>query len=184
MRLVFDMDGVVADFEGYAVKRFGECDRSLYSLTARWPDRADEVRAFVNDHETYERLYPIAGAQMMLRALKEFGFELIYATARPGGLEMRELTAMWLRAYDIPHDDVYVVPFADKAGLVHSLGPAAVFEDAPEQIAAMRAKYLNVVTYVQPWNKYELGIRAHDWADVFYWAVGLARSKRLATLAG
>ena len=131
MRLVFDIDGVVADFDRAAVKRFGDCDRSLYSLTARWPDKADEVRAFVNDPVTYEWVEPIPGAQTVLRALKEFGFELIYATARPGGLEMRELTALWLRAYDIPYDEVYVVPFADKANLVHSLMPLAVFEDAP-----------------------------------------------------
>lgn len=152
MRLVFDVDGVIADFDKAACAAFGPCDRRLYSLTDRWPHAKSAVNAFVTEMATYADLELVDGAQAGLVALAVAGHEIIMATARPGGLQMRALTIEWLRRHAIPFDDVFVVNTSDKANLIGGLSPDFAFDDAPHILNQLASRGVPAVVFAQPWN--------------------------------
>ena len=161
MRIILDLDGCLADFDSLACEKFGPCDRKIYSLEERWPDRAGEVRKFVANPLTYALLQPISGAVNNVSRLAAV-HEIFYVTARPGGCVTEEITRLWLDWHGFPPREVYVVDYKVKAELIRSLladTKGFAVDDAPYQIEAMRKLGISTVIFDQPWNRALSGMR-------------------------
>lgn len=161
--IVLDIDGVLANFEKAACDYFGPCDRTLYSLTARWPTRAADVAAFCNDPETYANLSMVRNAADGVMRLACLGHKISYCTARPNVNGMIDVTRDWLAVNCFETGPLWLVPYKEKAGFCRKLSPFAVIDDAPDHIKAMHELGINVVVFEQPWNSYSLGPRLFGW---------------------
>ena len=62
--IVFDIDGVLADFEGAFCKKFGYSNRNFADLVARYPEKEQEILKFISDVSSYEDLEPIFGGMV------------------------------------------------------------------------------------------------------------------------
>ena len=151
---VLDIDGVICDFNIAAVRKFGICDESLYSLEARWPGREDEIRKFVSNPLTYLFLEPIDFSWWGVYFLREMGYKIVVVTARPPSWGMRLVTWLWLWFHCFPFDKLIVTDFRSKATLIDSLKPDLAIDDSPVQIAGLMGTCVeNVVVFTQPWNE-------------------------------
>ncbi len=156
--VIFDCDGVLADFEEAFCEAFGNKNRHLYDLTKRYPEvDRDLILEWVNDEENYRHLNPIFGGITLLNQLKSRGYIIGLVTARPNSL--RKLTIEWLRLYNIDYD------FLDtgathKAELLndfyqHSDSEISMVIDDSDDILIKTKKLLpNTVclSWAQPWN--------------------------------
>ena len=151
---VLDIDGTICDFNVAAVRKFGICDESLYSLELRWPGREDEIRKFVSNPLNYLLLRPIDFSWWGVYFLKAIGYKIVVVTARPPGLGMWLVTRFWLWFHELAIDKLIVTDFKSKAKLIESLNPDVAIDDSPAQIVALIGSTIkNVVVFTQPWNK-------------------------------
>ena len=151
---VLDIDGVLADFNSAAVKKFGPCTESLYSLELRWPGKTYEIRRFVSNPLTYLFLEPIEFSWWGVRILKAMGYKIVAVTARPPSWGMWLVTRFWLWFHEMAIDKLIVTNFKGKASVIWSLNPDLAIDDSPMQITRlMGSSVKNVVVFTQPWNE-------------------------------
>lgn len=163
---VFDIDGVLADFEGYLVQsleaEFGmdaRMNRHKYSLRERFGSRPDiDVRAYTlaNDPRTYKHLNWDFGAVALLFEVKEQGYDVAIATSRKDHNDMRRVTEMWLgRVLHGVNFDLLFCPDGKAPVLAEVKDHIAfVIDDNPEEIKAMKSAGIeNVFAWKQPWNE-------------------------------
>ena len=186
---VLDIDGVICDFNSAAVRKFGVCDESLYSLELRWPERKDDIRRFVSNPLTYLFLEPIDFSWWGVYFLREMGYKIIVVTARPPSLAMWLVTRLWLWFSMFPVDKLIVTDFRNKAALIDSLKPDVAIDDSPLQLAQlMRSSVKNVIVFTQPWNtklEFEECSRLNGWRALPFlglpeWRADGEEQKRLA----
>ena len=105
--IAVDIDGVLADFEGEFLDRFGYANRHMNSLSARYPETDVElIKEFVNSPSTYERALPIFGGLVaLLGGAKANGFYVLLITSRPKHLA--EVTKEWLEGYEAQYDEIW-----------------------------------------------------------------------------
>ena len=153
--VIFDLDGVVADFSGASVDHFGPADISHYSLEARWPDKKREVQDFVTNPLTYLFLRPIPGVREAINRIRKAGFTPIAVTARPATRGMWLATWLWLKLHRINLEGPYLVPFSEKVQrLTTHVRPWAIIDDSPNHLRdfALYHKSLTVFCLSQAWN--------------------------------
>ena len=160
MRLAIDLDGVVCNFDAYITKKLGECDHSLYSLEARYPDKLKEIQRLVTHRRTYSHLYPIPGALWGLDQLYKAGHKILFCTARP--IEYR-VTEQWLANFKIQYFDLYQGKREEKAAFVRTLNPDVVIEDSADIAEDIG---LDVILYSQPWNQESKLPKMKDWVEI------------------
>jgi len=175
-----DLDGVVADYEGwfrnFVAERKGIEPSDLppvnhWSFAANgWFDTdADYLQAHrdaVNDHDMFAKLSPLAGVSDALWALSDAGIRIRIVTHRLvvnfiHAQAVRD-TVSFLDTHDIPYRDICFVK--DKA----DVGCDLYIDDAPHNIEALRAKHGPSVAmvYDQAYNRHVPGLRAKHWGDV------------------
>jgi len=159
--VVFDLDGVLADFDSAIIQHFGPCDQTLYDLRKRYPDTPiEEIRAFVQDPAVYLALVPIPrGLQKVLQMKTRFS--VIALTARPAGTI--DATRDWVAKHEFPFDDLIITETDLKPGILASINPSLAFEDSPWQIMQARELGVQVVTFDQPYNRQVPGARILAW---------------------
>lgn len=155
--VIFDIDGVLADFEGAFCEAFGNKNRHLYSLLARYPEvDPDLIGEWINDEENYSNLNPIFGGITLLNQVKARGFKVYLATARPKHLT--NVTLAWLKLYNVQFDQL-TVGVKHKPELVNDLcnmfDVQMVVEDSVSILSSIYVPSNTKVVclaWAQPWN--------------------------------
>ena len=154
--VVFDLDGVLADFEGAFCEAFGYDNRHEYQLGKRYPEHADTVSGWVQEPKNYAELAPIFGGVMWMNQVMSLGFYTAIVTARPTSL--KEVTENWLNKYNIrPHKVVHsTIKAAAIKEMVEELDlPTTLFvDDNIHQLSLVRDEmpWIECVAWEQPWN--------------------------------
>lgn len=166
--VVLDMDGVLADFEGYFCKRFGNEKRNLTKLDERYPNKALEIDDFVLDPITYQNLYPIGLGKQIALWLDKNGFEIHIVSSRPASAY--SITKNWLVRNGIPFHSLYVDNTLDKVVQIHRINPAFAIDDQGFVADKLSKFGIPIILISQPWNmnfrqKYP---RIHDFRSFLY----------------
>jgi len=155
---IFDIDGVLADFEGAFCEAFGNANRHLYSLTSRYPEvDPDLISEWVNDPENYKNLNLIFGGITLLNQLKAKGLKVYLLTSRPEHLT--NVTKHWLRIYNIEYYGLMLgcLNKSDTVGRLASiLFDVQMFvDDSVKTLQEVRKTSPNIVSlaWAQPWNE-------------------------------
>lgn len=158
MIIAIDIDNTVAQTVRPLVRHFGEKILQTYYI---FPDRRQEEAFFGQHKDLFEDLQPYHRAPEILQGLAKKGWKIIYLTSRNEAV--RATTIRWLLAKGFPQGDVIFTP--NKAGVLRSIRPWALIEDAPHHIEA--AAYLTkVLIKDQPYNRHLPGHRFSRWAEI------------------
>jgi FMN phosphatase YigB (HAD superfamily) len=157
---VFDIDGVLADFNGLIVDIFGEGrGEELYDLRERYNGNVQQVLEVWEDPNYYYPLNPIKeGFQLLEQAWADH--DILLLTSRPKVGMMESFTEKWVRkqikAIDLEFGDLLGVNFvANKAAYLHSFKKDIAFfvDDNPEEIEEASKLGIPAYSWAQPWNE-------------------------------
>lgn len=160
---VFDIDGVLADFEGHLVERLSQkwgnsvfTGRGEYALANRYDgETLVDAQVIASDPVAYRVLNADMAAVEMVNESLDRGYGVLFLTSR--GENLKTVTEMWLRK------TLGEYAFSKCLGIQHSLQKTAylfdsrgevafVVEDNPDDIAEMKKIGLPVFAWEQPWN--------------------------------
>ena len=154
--IVFDVDGVLADFDGEFCKKFGYSNRNFIDLVARYPEKEQEILKFISDVSSYEDLEPIFGGMVLLAQAKQRGYRVVLLTSRP--LWTKEVTENWLKRYFYEYDALYfAINKVDAINIMNDPKGAkkyevvAIVDDIPANIFGLPEGVFGVL-WGQPWN--------------------------------
>ena len=169
--VICDLDGVIADFNGYVQQMIGPpVDPHAYLGSERWPGKEAEFESILHDPNTYSKLLPVRGAKKGIDRLANIYPNIVYVTARDYGnkSEMVEQTSKWLSDWNFQSFPLYVTGVDEKAALIQSLignkRNGFAIDDSPYQIMSLANRGLSVIIFTQPWNEHLIGIRMR-WFD-------------------
>jgi uncharacterized HAD superfamily protein len=150
LKVVLDIDGVLADFEGKYCYNFGYENRRLVSLEQRHPYWRKEVKWFVDNPKTYIDLKPISLGVQVYNELLARDFKIWFVTSRPK--EAVGITQFWLDAEDFRLGTL-LMNGGDKMEIIASLKPLFIVDDIAD--VALKAKKLGIpaLLIAQPWNE-------------------------------
>ena len=160
---VFDIDGVLADFEGLIVDIFGEGrGREFYCLGDRYDTKVmEKVNAIVNDANYYYPLNPIKqGFGFLAQASPKY--QIMIMTSRPHTDTMERFTKKWLArqlrdTVGLQYEDLLGVKFTlnKSADLFLIRDDVAFFvDDNPEEIEEAKRIGIPSYSWAQPWNEH------------------------------
>lgn len=149
-KVVVDIDGVLADFEGAFCSVFGSERREFVSLQSRYPAQARQITEFINDGFVYENLKPILLGQDICNWLNGMGFEISIVTARPFGFE--SITRKWLKRYGVTFSSC--VSDTSKTGRIALMKPLVAVDDLFSVYKALLGHNIATIVVAQPWNNY------------------------------
>jgi 5'(3')-deoxyribonucleotidase len=150
-KVVVDMDGVLADFEGEFCKEFGYDKRELVSLESRYPEHARKIVEFVNDGFVYRRLKPIQLGLDIVNYLNELYMDVIIITARPYYTE--PVSRQWLNKNHISFCGFY--QDTSKTGRITLLKPLLAVDDLFSVHLKLLKHNIPTIVVAQPWNNYK-----------------------------
>ena len=149
-KVVVDVDGVLADFEGAFCETFGYERRELASLESRYPEHARKITEFINDGFVYKNLKPIQLGIDIVNWLNQLYFDVAIVTARPFGLE--GLTQRWLKDNGIEYQSF--TSNRQKTGAISLLKPLCAVDDLFSVHTALLGANVPVILVAHPWNRY------------------------------
>lgn len=167
--VVLDIDGFLADFEGYFCHTFGYKNRHMANLHDRYPDKTTEIENFVNTRSTYYMLAPdLAGveiAKWLMQRVSAYGrrqnrAKVTILTSRP--LRTFDVTKNWLKAEKIPY---HKLEFSrTKVKWLEEHKPDIVVDDIIEvcEGAALKVPGITPVLFSHPWNETPFIARIHS----------------------
>jgi 5'(3')-deoxyribonucleotidase len=160
--VVFDIDGVLADFEGRLVevlsKKFGglaAINRHLFNLEERFADHPKILEAalmYTADPNFYYGIEPLSACQFV-GELMERGVGVMYVTSRPKSHET--FTRRWLQK-NTPNYGKSLGLFCgveDKADFLADVPVEFLVEDNPAEITRCKNSGIQVLTWEQEWNQ-------------------------------
>lgn len=149
-KIVVDVDGVLADFEGAFCEEFGYERRELVSLESRYPSQARQINKFLNNGFVYENLKPLELGLEIVRYLNDGGWDVNIVTARPFGLE--SVTRDWLKRYGVEYSSF--ISERSKTGQIALMKPLCAVDDLFSVHTALLMHNIPVIIVAQPWNAY------------------------------
>jgi 5'-nucleotidase len=174
-----DLDGCVGDYESAfrrcVAAQLGVRPEALgpvetWDLSeAGWGIRDGEHflalhRRAVAEQRLFADMPVVPGAAEALWTLSDAGARIRIVTHRlcVSGVHHTAVadTVAWLDAHDIPYRDLCFVE--DKTGVEADV----MVDDAPHNVAALRAAGRDVIVFGQRYNRHVEGPRARSWADV------------------
>lgn len=163
---VIDVDGVLADFEGYFCETFGDKNRNIVDLSKRYPKMKPKIVNFVRDKETYRYLDAIQLGLDIINWLHAQGVTIHIVSSRPLGTFT--VTQNWLKSYHIPYSSLTVK--ADKVATIRSLQPSFIVDDIIS-VAEDVYQHLSIpaILVKHPWNETPFFPRV-DSIDMFIFA--------------
>lgn len=154
MKIIFDLDDVVADFMTFAVTLFGVPSRwDIFYLPQMYPHLdEDYIWGQIRSADTYRDLLPMPGAREGLDKLSKLGLDFEYATARPAKLE--NLTLGWLERYDFPNRDRVTLTSGHdgKVEFIRALQPFGLVEDRGHTLLSVQNYISEGYLFDRPWN--------------------------------
>jgi 5'-nucleotidase len=185
-----DLDGVVGDHTHRFRQILAELrgvDPETFPLERSWdfhewglgPDEYSQLhRIAVMEHDMFATMPVMPGAAEALWRLSDAGIWIRIITHRLyvhwGHAKAISDTANWLDTHRIPYRDLCFL------GAKPEVEADAYIDDAPHNIAALRAAGNTVIVFDQPYNRDlhpSLGRRAHTWADVEQIVADLAAAR-------
>lgn len=149
IEVVLDVDGVLADFEGYFCQNFGYDHREYVGLQNRYPDKKQKIARFVQSKETYKYLDIIDLGLDIANWLFYKDFQLHIVSSRPVGTY--EVTKHWLWSYHVPFTSLTVRP--DKLQHIKALQPDFVVDDIISVAEGCYQTSIPAILVKQPWNE-------------------------------
>ena len=167
-RVIFDIDGVLGDFNSYCEQLLGiPADPTAYSAAQRWPGREEPFLKILHDPKTYYRLTTIRGA---IQAVERYriSHEIFAVTARDYGnkSEMEYQTLRWFEKHGFPFRSVTVTTVEKKVPIIKEMLygiDGYAIDDSPFQIQEMINKNVPYIIFNQLWNQDIPGTRIHGW---------------------
>lgn len=150
-KVVVDIDGVLANFEGAFCETFGYERRELVSLESRYPEHARKIVEFINDPFVYKALKPLQIGLDIIAFLVKKGFDIHVVTGRPFGME--GVTRRWLQQNDIQFDTLTLD--THKTGCIALLKPLVAIDDLFSVHTALLGANVPVIVVAHPWNNYK-----------------------------
>jgi 5'(3')-deoxyribonucleotidase len=164
--VVFDIDGVVADFERKLVKTLAEefagddmlSNRDRFKLEDRYAgEMLRRAKQLTADPNFYYDVSSIPGAFSFVSELMDNGFAVMFYSSRP--VFMNNVTRRWLHkefgSYFESSFGVFV-GVQDKSYFLSELTGSTiefVVEDNPEEIQTLKSNGFTVLTWENPWNE-------------------------------
>ena len=193
---VFDIDGVVADFNELLVDICGE-GRGLgfYNLDDRYDGetlaRAWEIQ---NDANYYYPLKAIVEGIEFVKDTLRRGYEVLFLTSRPDVGSMKSFTKRWLqrelRLAGVDYERTLGVQFVlNKSLHLETFKKDILFfvDDNPEEIHEAKLCGIPVFSWEQPWNEKvfpklfpysgEIGMQLNDSTECEYFWNFIERNK-------
>lgn len=150
-KVVVDVDGVLADFEGSFCETFGYERRELVSLESRYPEHARKIVEFINDPFVYKALKPLQIGLDIINYLNELYMDIHIVTGRPFGTE--GVTRRWLDTHNIKFHSLTVDK--SKTGRIALLKPLFAVDDLFSVHNALLGSKVPVILVSHPWNNYK-----------------------------
>lgn len=162
MKAIFDVDGVLADFEGALVNYLSDSydmdlsrhRRELYSLEDRYADILpfEDVKRFANTPSSYIHLESLHGVKFV-NDLIDRGWDVWFLSSRP--MIARGATERWLnnripRYYETRG---VLVGVSDKHVAAKEWGADILVDDSPETVNQALNAGVNAFAWDQPWNQ-------------------------------
>ena len=167
MKIVLNLDGVIADCESAALDRFGPCDQREYDFFKRWPNRDNLMHAWLTSASEYRKFLSVPGAEMGTSILAhQWNFDIHIVSSRPATFAMWAATRDWLTDRKIPYHTLRLVDRGNKADTIARLRPLVAVDDDPWQIAELQARAVPTIVMDYPWNKQTRSLRAGSWHEV------------------
>lgn len=164
--VVLDIDGVLADFEKFFCQKFGNKNRHLVSLEARYPAFWDFVRVFIDMASTYENLDIVPIGVQIARWCKEHEFYVHLVSSRPS--YTHETTQRWLLRNAIPYDYLSVDKTSKRARIIN-INPLFIVDDLLE--VCEQTSQIGIPSFLidWPWNHSDnlpkMVNRIHNFSD-------------------
>lgn len=183
-----DLDGVCGDytsaFRSIAALELGVDEQTL-PLERSWDFREwdlDRVGGFpdlhakaVSDYRLFATMPPIEGVTEALWRLSDAGVHIRVITHRLyvnwGHASAVADTVSWLDEHKIPYRDICFL------GNKPEVGADVYVDDAPHNIAQLRAADCEAIVFDQPYNQDVAGPRAANWAEVEEMVMEMAASQ-------
>lgn len=178
MRVLIDVDGVVADliggFEFFIRERFAKELRpreiTTFNIT-RSPaqqslhveiDLDRQLADFLTLPGCYDSVHPIEGAEHAIRMLIRWGFELVFVTATlEDAPESYASKFRWLRRH-FPKLPVISCPSGQK----HWFNAEYGIDDRYDTCQRWSSAGVKPLLFRQPWNEAPLGTDSFDWSEI------------------
>lgn len=147
--VVLDIDGVLADFEGYFCETFGDAHRNLVGLQQRYPDQKDKIVRFVNCPDTYRYLDALEVGLDIAQWLSFEGVSIHIVTSRPVGTHL--VTQEWLHRFHVPY--VSLSTKKDKTVFIRTLKPVLAVDDIISVAQDLYQSDIQTILVRHPWNE-------------------------------
>ncbi len=166
MKIAFDLDCVLAEFELEFCKRYGWEHRELFRLQDRYPDKADEITKFIASPDTYHNLQVNELALEYFRYFeRSLHYTVFIATSRPANCF--SATVDWLVECGINTIN-FIYSKDKKIEMLKDNGIRMLIDDAPHFLDEAEENGIFTLAWRQPWNeKYYPALVAVP--DGLYW---------------
>lgn len=148
LEVVLDVDGVLADFEGYFCEKFGDEHRELVGLEKRYPSQRESIMRFVNSPETYRYLDALQVGLDIAQFLSYEDVDLHIVTSRP--MLTHRVTQEWLRRFHVPFTTLSTK--RDKVAFIRALKPILAVDDIISVATDLHQSDIPTILVRHPWN--------------------------------
>lgn len=139
----------------------------LDTLTRKYPDlnhsfTPETVYGIFDNPQVFIDAKPLYAAATLVKALKDVGYKIIYATSRPEHVHgIVEATQKWLSTYDMPVDYLFFenqrTTGTSKADLIAALAPVVAegsifYDDKPQTLAETEKALKSLQSAAMPTN--------------------------------
>lgn len=149
VEVVLDVDGVLADFEGFFCEMFGSNHRELVGLEKRYPEKKDAILKFVRNPNAYKMLDVLPLGKEIADWLVKQGITVHIVSSRPLGTF--SVTQKWLKEKGIAYSSLTVK--SDKVATIRSLQPALIVDDIISVVEECYRLSIPGILVKHPWNE-------------------------------
>ena len=125
-KVVIDIDGVLANFEGAFCEKFGWENRELVGLELRYPEHVEEIETFTWNPSTYEYLDILDIGVRIARFCYTALFDIYIVSSRPQ--EVEAISGRWLKQNKIPFHFMSV-DSESKMARIRRINPVFIVDD-------------------------------------------------------